>query len=51
MQWITTRPREKAFWKPGRFANQNSAARLRSKYTLDQLYDHFGIEAQDEART
>jgi hypothetical protein len=49
VQWIATRPREKAFWRPGMFANQNSAARLRSKYTLDQLYDDFGIDTQGES--
>lgn len=48
VHWNAIRPRDLAFWKPGTFANQNSAARLRNKYTLDQLHDHFGIDAQGE---
>ena len=51
VHWISIRPREEAFWKPGMFVNQNSAARLRNRYTLDQFYDHFGIDVQDEAAT
>lgn len=48
VKWIATRPREDAFWRPGMFANQNSAARLRNKYTLDQLYAEFGVDAQSD---
>jgi hypothetical protein len=50
VQWIATRPREKALWRAGMFANQNSAARLRNKYTLDQLYAEFGVDAQHDAQ-
>jgi hypothetical protein len=48
VQWIATRPRDKALWRPGMFANQNTAARLRNKYTLDQLYAEFGVDAQSD---
>jgi len=48
VKWIATQPRDKALWKPGMFANQNSAARLRDKYTLAQLYTEFGIDPQGE---
>lgn len=44
VRWIACRPRTAAFWKPGMFANQNSAARLRNRFTLDSLAQEFGVE-------
>jgi hypothetical protein len=44
VDWQTTRSREDAFSEPGLFANQNSACRLRSRFTLDRLYPAFRIE-------
>ena len=41
--WDKTLPREQAFWEKGMFANQNSACRLRSQFTLDRVYPAFGI--------
>lgn len=49
VEWTATWPRDSALWKRGMFANQNSAARFRNQFTLDQLYDAFGIDAQEGA--
>ena len=46
VRWIKHRPREKAFWKTGMFANQNSATKLRNRFTLDQLTAEFGRRRQ-----
>jgi hypothetical protein len=43
VNWIKTVPASEAFWKPGMRANQNTAFRLRSKFTLEQLLEHFGL--------
>ncbi len=37
VEWIDTRPREKAVWEKGMFANQNVVAKLRQPYTLQRL--------------
>jgi hypothetical protein len=34
VHWIRTRPRTQSIWHPGMFANQNSATKLRNKFTL-----------------
>jgi TIR domain len=44
VEWITTRPRELAIHQKGLFANQNSACKLRSRFTLNTLYSEFGLE-------
>ncbi|ODQ90651.1 hypothetical protein BFG51_04570 [Dietzia alimentaria] len=41
--WERTVPRSQAFWKPGMFANQNSASRLRSQFTIEQVTSAFGL--------
>jgi len=45
VDWHSTTTRERAFWKKGMFANQNSACPLRNQFTIDQLAAFFGIEA------
>ena len=45
VQWGRTVSRSEAFSEPGLFANQNSACRLRSRFTLDRLYPAFGVSA------
>jgi hypothetical protein len=45
--WISTRPREKAVRQKGMFANQNSACKLRNRFTLDILYSAFGLDEAD----
>jgi len=44
VRWCSHRPRDKAFWKTGMFANQNSATKLRNRFTLDQLIAEFGLD-------
>jgi hypothetical protein len=44
VEWITTRPRELAVRKKGLFANQNSACKLRQRFTLKTLYTELGLE-------
>jgi hypothetical protein len=41
---ISTRPREQAIRQKGLFANQNSACKLRNRFTLDILYPAFGVD-------
>ncbi|MGI8552456.1 MAG: endonuclease NucS domain-containing protein [Dehalococcoidia bacterium] len=43
VEWVQTRPVTAACWKPGMRANQNTAFKLRSKFTLEQLVEHFGL--------
>ena len=44
VEWTTTRPRTAAFWVKGMFANQNSACKLRNRFTLDQLAEAFALK-------
>lgn len=44
VEWIHAVPREQGFWRSGMFANQNSAARLRNQFTIEQVTNAFGIE-------
>jgi hypothetical protein len=44
VEWIATVPATEAIWEKGMFANQNSACRLRNRFTLDVLYKRFGLE-------
>lgn len=48
VRWFGTRPREKAVWRRGMFANQHSACRLRNRCTLDVLAE--GIRAAGLSR-
>lgn len=41
--WEQAVPREKAYWRTGFFANQNSACKLRARFTIDEVSRHFGI--------
>ncbi len=43
IEWKVTKPREKSCWKPGMFANQNSACKLRSQFTIDEVSRAFDI--------
>jgi hypothetical protein len=45
VEWTHTVPREKGFWKPGMFANQNTAAKMRNQFTIDQVSEAFGLDA------
>jgi hypothetical protein len=44
VEWIKTVPKEGAFWIKGLKANQNSAYKLRSQYTIDKVSEFFGLE-------
>jgi hypothetical protein len=44
VEWITTRPKELAVREKGLFSNQNSACKLRSRFTHNTLYTEFGLE-------
>ncbi|MED3919506.1 endonuclease NucS [Priestia aryabhattai] len=44
VEWIKHVPKEKAFWIKGLKANQNSAYKLRSQYTIEKVLDYFGVE-------
>lgn len=41
--WEKTLPKEQAIWEKGMFANQNTVAKLRNKFTLDRLSERFGL--------
>lgn len=44
VEWVHTVPREQAFWKNGMFANQNTAAKLRQQFTIEQVSSAFGLD-------
>lgn len=44
ISWDQTRPRSDAFWVKGMFANQNSACKLRNRFTLEKLATAFELE-------
>jgi hypothetical protein len=50
VKWIRVRTRDQAIKQPGLFAYQNSATKLRNKFTLDTLTDAFGIDESTEWR-
>lgn len=43
VEWERTVDRADAVWEKGYFANQNSACKLRNRFTLDGLYSAFGL--------
>ncbi|WP_018655939.1 endonuclease NucS domain-containing protein [Actinomadura flavalba] len=43
VEWTATVPREDAFWVPGMFANQNSACKLRARFTIDEATRFFAL--------
>ncbi|MGA5469908.1 hypothetical protein ACPCUK_13985 [Streptomyces arboris] len=44
IDWEKAVPRTGALWRPGFFANQNSACKLRARFTIDEVSRHFGID-------
>jgi hypothetical protein len=48
VEWIKTVPRDQAVWQRGMFANQNSACKLRNKFTIDVLATAFGLDSRGE---
>lgn len=46
IQWIESVPLDEAIWRPGMFANQNSACKLRNQFTIDELTKEFRLTDQ-----
>ncbi|MEV0170237.1 endonuclease NucS domain-containing protein [Streptomyces sp. NPDC050803] len=44
VRWNQTVPRPQAFWRAGLFANQNSACKLRARFTIEEVSRHFGVD-------
>ena len=44
VEWIKTFPTKEHYWVTGMYANQNSATKLRNRFTLDRLTEHFGLD-------
>lgn len=44
VEWTYSVPRERGFWRPGMFANQNTAAKLRQQFTIEQVTKAFGLD-------
>ena len=42
--WTHAVPRAEAVWRNGMFANQNTAAKLRQKFTIEQVTEAFGLD-------
>lgn len=45
VEWIKTLPTRGAIWEKGMYANQNSATKLRNKFTLDRLTERFSLDS------
>ncbi|MEV6531617.1 endonuclease NucS domain-containing protein [Streptomyces sp. NPDC051639] len=43
VDWERAVPREEALWRTGFFANQNSACKLRARFTIEEVSRLFGI--------
>lgn len=41
--WEHAVPRAEALWRTGFFANQNSACKLRARFTIEEVSRHFGV--------
>jgi hypothetical protein len=44
VDWQDTKPREQAYREAGMQGNQNTAWKLRDKFTLDKLRAHFNLQ-------
>lgn len=44
VDWTAVVPREQGFWRAGMFANQNTAAKLRQQFTIEQVTQAFGLD-------
>lgn len=43
VEWTHTVPREEAFWRNGMYANQNTATKLRQRFTINQVSREFEL--------
>lgn len=44
VEWLKTLPAKEAVREKGMYANQNSATKLRNKFTLDKLTEYFALD-------
>lgn len=44
VEWAHVVPREQGFWRTGMFANQNTVAKLRQQFTIEQVSAAFGLD-------
>ncbi len=44
VEWLKAVPVAQAIWEKGMFANQNSACKLRNKFTLERLTERFALD-------
>lgn len=44
IEWTHTVPKAEAFWRTGMFANQNTVAKLRQGFTIEQVTAAFGLD-------
>ncbi|MBL8921732.1 MAG: DUF91 domain-containing protein [Myxococcaceae bacterium] len=44
VEWLKAVGLDSAFWTDGLFANQNSACKLRSRFTVEKVAEHFGVQ-------
>lgn len=44
VRWYRTMPLEQAVWITGMFANQNTATKMRNRFTIEQVTAAFGLE-------
>lgn len=44
VEWIKAVPRTEAYWEKGLFAIQHTACRLTSRFTIERLSHHFGLD-------
>lgn len=43
VEWLRAVPREEAYWEKGLFAKQHSACRLRNRFTIEKVTEHFRL--------
>lgn len=44
VEWTHTVPKSEAVWRRGMFANQNTVAKLRQGFTIEQVVSAFGLD-------
>jgi hypothetical protein len=43
VDWLREVPREEAYWEKALFAKQHWACRLRNRFTIEKVTEHFGL--------
>lgn len=44
VEWLRDVPLKQAYWETGLFALQHTACRMTSRFTIERLTAHFGLE-------